>query len=162
AYILSLVIIRPLERLRQGAEKVAAGDLDVKLPVTSSDEVSFLTENFNDMVRKLRESRAELERLSFTDGLTGLVNPRRLMESLSTEVERATPKQPACTVLMVDVDHFKQFNDTYGHPAGDAVLARVAGILKESIRSIDVAGRYGGEEFLLVLTETSMAGALEV
>lgn len=162
AYVLALVIIRPLERLREGAEKVAAGDLEVSLPVTGGGEVSYLTENFNDMVRKLRDSRAELERLSITDGLTGLVNRRRLMEALGNEVERANRKQHPCTVLMVDVDHFKQFNDTYGHPAGDAVLTRVAAILRESIRSIDVAGRYGGEEFLLVLAETTMTGALEV
>ena len=158
AYILSLVIIRPLERLREGAAKVAAGDLDVNLPVTGGGEVSYLTEIFNDMVRRLRESRQELERISITDSLTGLVNRRRLMEALSTEVERANRKQHPCTVLMVDVDHFKQFNDTYGHPAGDAVLTRVAAILRESIRTIDVAGRYGGEEFLLLLTETTMTG----
>lgn len=162
AYILALVIIRPLERLREGAEQVAGGNLDVSLPVTGGGEVSYLTEHFNDMVRGLRESRAELERLSNTDGLTGLVNRRRLMEALGTEVERATRMKHPCAVLMVDVDHFKQFNDSYGHPAGDAVLARVAAILRESIRSIDVAGRYGGEEFLLVLTETTMSGALEV
>jgi diguanylate cyclase (GGDEF)-like protein len=157
-----MVIIRPLERLQRGAEKVAAGDLDVNLPVTGGGEVSNLTENFNEMVRRLRESREELERISITDGLTGLVNRRRLMEALATEVERANRMQHPCAVLMVDVDHFKQFNDTYGHPAGDAVLARVAALLRESIRTIDVAGRYGGEEFLLVLTETTMAGALEV
>lgn len=162
AYILSLVIIRPLERLREGAAKVAAGDLDVNLLVTGGGEVSYLTEIFNDMVRRLRESRQELERISITDGLTGLVNRRRLMEALGTEVERANRKQHPCTVLMVDVDHFKQFNDTYGHPAGDAVLTRVATILRESIRTIDVAGRYGGEEFLLLLTQTTMSGALEV
>jgi len=162
AYILSLVIVRPLERLREGAAQVAAGDLDVKLPVMGGGEVSYLTEIFNDMVRRLRESRQELERISVTDGLTGLVNRRRLMEALTTEVERAARTGHPCTVLMVDVDHFKQFNDSYGHPAGDAVLTRVAAILRESIRTVDVAGRYGGEEFLLVLNDTTMAGGLEV
>jgi diguanylate cyclase (GGDEF)-like protein len=162
AYALALVIIRPLERLREGAAKVAAGDLDVDLPVISGGEVGYLTEMFNDMVRRLRESRKELERLSVTDGLTGLVNRRRLMEALAVEVQRATRTGASCSVLMVDVDHFKQFNDTYGHPAGDAVLTRVAAILRESIRAVDVAGRYGGEEFLLVLTDTTMPGALEV
>lgn len=162
AYALSLVIVRPVERLRNGAEKVAAGDLNVDLPVVGGGEVGYLTEVFNDMVRRLRESRQELERLSVTDGLTGLFNRRRLMESLEAEVERAARTQEPCSVLMVDVDHFKQFNDNYGHPAGDAVLTRVAAILRESIRNVDVAGRYGGEEFLLVLTNTTMAGALEV
>jgi len=162
AYALSLVIIRPVERLRNGAAKVAGGDLEVDLPVVGGGEVGYLTEVFNDMVRRLRESRKELERLSVTDGLTGLFNRRRLMEALASEVQRATRTQEPCSVLMVDVDHFKQFNDTYGHPAGDAVLTRVAAILRESIREVDVAGRYGGEEFLLVLADTTMAGALEV
>jgi len=162
AYALSLVIVRPVERLRNGVAKVAAGDLDVDLPVVSGGEVGYLTEVFNDMVRRLRESRKELERLSVTDGLTGLFNRRRLMETLATEVHRSIRTQEPCSVLMVDVDHFKQFNDTYGHPAGDAVLTRVAAILRESIREVDVAGRYGGEEFLLVLSNTTMTGALEV
>jgi diguanylate cyclase (GGDEF)-like protein len=162
AWILSLVIVRPLQRLRDAAARVAAGDLDVNLPVTSGDETGYLTQVFNDMVRRLRESREELERLSNTDALTGLFNRRHLMETLTREVQRATRTEEACTVLMIDVDHFKRFNDTYGHPAGDAVLARVAGILQESIRSIDIAGRYGGEEFLLLLSNTTMAGGLEV
>jgi diguanylate cyclase (GGDEF)-like protein len=114
------------------------------------------------MVGRLRESRRELERLSVTDGLTGLVNRRQLMKALGVEVKRAARNDEPCSVLMVDVDHFKQFNDTYGHPAGDAVLTRVATILRESIRDVDVAGRYGGEEFLLVLTNTTMVGAMEV
>ncbi|HWA57946.1 MAG TPA: diguanylate cyclase [Gemmatimonadales bacterium] len=162
AYLFSLVLVRPVERLRNGAAKVAGGDLDVHLPVTGSDEVAYLTEVFNDMVRRLRESRVELERLSNTDGLTGLFNRRRLMEALGAEVARATREEKPCSLLMVDVDHFKQFNDAWGHPAGDAVLSRVATILQESIRTVDVAGRYGGEEFLLVLAETGMPGALEV
>jgi diguanylate cyclase (GGDEF)-like protein len=63
---------------------------------------------------------------------------------------------------MIDVDHFKKYNDTYGHPAGDDVLVKIASILKESVRSVDYAARYGGEEFLLILTETPLDGALEV
>jgi diguanylate cyclase (GGDEF)-like protein len=162
AYILSLVILRPLGRLRDGAARVASGDLEVNLPTSGGDEVDYLTEVFNDMVRRLRGSRAELERLSNTDGLTGLNNRRRLMEALAVEVERAKRNGQPCSLLMVDVDHFKQFNDAYGHPAGDAVLTRVAAILRESIRTVDVAGRYGGEEFLLVLANTTMEGALDV
>ena len=162
SYILSLVIVRPLERLRAGAARVAAGDLEVDLPVVGGGEVAYLTQVFNEMVGRLRESRKELERLSVTDGLTGLVNRRQLMKALAVEVKRAARGNEPCSVLMVDVDHFKQFNDTYGHPAGDAVLARVATILRESIREVDVAGRYGGEEFLLVLTNTTMSGAMEV
>lgn len=162
AYILALVLVRPLQRLRDGAARVAGGDLEVDLPAGGGDEVGYLTEVFNDMVRRLRESRVELERLSNTDGLTGLHNRRRLMEAVTAEVTRSATANEPCTLLMVDVDHFKQFNDAYGHPAGDAVLRRVAAVLRESIRAEDAAGRYGGEEFLVVLRNTPMAGALEV
>jgi diguanylate cyclase (GGDEF)-like protein len=162
AYGLGLVIVRPLNRLTAGAAKVAAGDLEVDLPVISGGEVGYLTEVFNHMVLRLRESRKELERLSVTDGLTGLANRRRLMQALGSEVVRAERNAHAFSILMVDVDHFKKFNDTFGHPAGDAVLARVAAILREATRDVDLAARYGGEEFLLVLADTMTPGALEV
>src|SRR3989475_8488572 len=89
AYLLSLLIVRPLDRLAQAAGKVAKGDLDVDLPVTTGGEVGYLTEVFNNMVARLRESRADLERLSITDALTGLSNRLRMMEVLENEVRRS-------------------------------------------------------------------------
>jgi diguanylate cyclase (GGDEF)-like protein len=162
AYLLSLLILRPIDRLRLGAAKVAAGDLDVDLPVVSGGEVGYLTEVFNDMVTRLREGRRDLEHLSVTDGLTGLYNRRHLMETLNEEVNRAHRHGRGFAVLMADIDHFKQYNDTYGHLAGDKVLVRVAEILREAIRNVDYAARYGGEEFFVMMPETALEGAAEV
>jgi len=176
AYILGLLIVRPLNRLSAGAAKVAAGDLSVDLPVVGGGEVTYLTEVFNDMVTRLREGREaldainetlrvkneELQRLSLTDGLTGLDNRRQLMQTLESEVERFRRHGHGFAVVMLDVDHFKDYNDSHGHLAGDDVLTRVGGLLRECTRGVDCSARYGGEEFVLVLPETSVDRAVEV
>jgi len=161
-YFLGLLIVRPLDRLTKGAAKVAAGDLDVDLPVVTGGEVGYLTDVFNNMVARLRESREELERLSATDPLTGLFNRRRMMEALDHEVRRSRRLKHPFAVLMADVDHFKRYNDANGHPAGDAVLKKVADILREATRDVDVAARYGGEEFFVLMPETEGARAADV
>jgi len=161
AYVLGLLITRPLNRLTRGAARVAGGDLDVDLPVVGGRELRYVTEVFNDMVTRLRESRRELERLSITDDLTELYNRRYVMEALGNEVRRSRRLEHPFALLMLDVDHFKEYNDAYGHLAGDAALARVAAILKESTRDVDCAARYGGEEFVVLLPETEAQGATE-
>ncbi|HSE94772.1 MAG TPA: diguanylate cyclase [Methylomirabilota bacterium] len=167
AYLLELTIVRPLDRLTAGATRVSAGDLDVQVPVVDRSEVGYLTSVFNHMVTRLREARdalaarnQELQELSITDGLTGLHNHKHLIETLEAEVARARRLQHQFSILMIDLDHFKGYNDTYGHLAGDQVLTRVSALFRETIRSIDYAARYGGEEFLLLLYEVGMDGAL--
>jgi diguanylate cyclase (GGDEF)-like protein len=163
AYWLGIIIVRPLERLAEGAAEVSSGDLHVDLPETGGGgEVGALTTVFNFMVRRLREHRQELERLSVTDGLTGLANHRSLMQRLKEEATRSARSKRSFSVIMADVDHFKMYNDSFGHPAGDVVLKRVGALLKDSTRTIDCVGRYGGEEFAAILPETEMVGALEV
>jgi diguanylate cyclase (GGDEF)-like protein len=161
AYLLSLLIVRPLDRLTQAAGKVAKGDLDVDLPVTTGGEVGYLTEVFNNMVARLRESRGELEKLSVTDALTGLSNRLRMMEVLDNEVRRSRRLRHHFSVVMADVDLFKRYNDEHGHPAGDVVLQRVAAIMREASRDVDFVARYGGEEFLIMMPETELEGASE-
>ena len=161
AYILGVLIVRPLNRLTQAAAKVAKGDLEVGLPVTTGSEVGYLTGVFNNMVARLRESRAELERLSVTDPLTGLFNRLRMMEVMENEVRRSRRLHHEFAVVMADLDLFKRYNDEYGHPAGDVVLKRVAGIMREASRDVDFVARYGGEEFLIMMPETSIDGAAE-
>ena len=160
-YVLGLVIVRPLERLTAAAAKVAAGDLTVDLPVGGTGEVGYLTHVFNTLVGRLREreSQAELERLSVTDALTGLYNRRYLMGTLASEAQRSRRLRRPFSVLLADVDHFKQYNDTQGHPAGDAALVKVADILRKQTRAVDCVARYGGEEFLVVLLETTVTTA---
>ncbi len=99
--------------------------------------------------------------LSVTDGLTGLHNHRHFKEAIATEVRRAVRYKKSLCVVMIDIDHFKHYNDTNGHPAGDRVLQKLAMILRELARDTDIVARYGGEEFVLVLTETTKEGGVE-
>jgi diguanylate cyclase (GGDEF)-like protein len=164
AWVLGLLIAHPLGRLTAAAAKVAAGDLSVELPGGGVGELGYLTRVFNTLVARLREreSQAELERLSVTDALTGLYNRRHLMGTLASEVQRSRRLRRPFSVLLADVDHFKQYNDTHGHPAGDVALAKLADILRKTTRGVDCVARYGGEEFLVMLLETTVGTALIV
>lgn len=104
----------------------------------------------------------ELQRLSTTDALTDVSNRRHLDATLKTEMERARQSGLPLSVIMLDVDHFKKFNDTYGHDQGDRVLKMVGEVMKSSVREYDVPCRYGGEEFTIVLPATDANGALAV
>jgi len=113
--------------------------------------------------RELELKNAELAQLSMRDGLTGLANRRRFDEALLTECGRARRDQSHLSLLLMDVDFFKKYNDTYGHQAGDDCLKRVATALAEAVRRpADLAARYGGEEFVLVLPGTPAEGATHV
>jgi len=162
AYGLGLLIVNPLDRLTLASNRVAGGDLNVDVPASGGGELSHLTGVFNDMVRRLREGRAELERLSVTDELTGLANRRRLVAELERELRRSDRHGHPFAILMLDVDRFKHFNDTWGHPAGDVVLKRLANTLRECVRDVDTVARYGGEEFMVILPETPAAEAARV
>jgi len=105
------------------------------------------------------EMHARLERLAVTDGLTGLMNHRKFQERLAEEFLRASRHASAFSLLMGDIDYFKRINDTYGHPAGDAVLKTVAETLAKAARKVDLVTRYGGEEFALLLVQTDVAQA---
>ncbi len=105
---------------------------------------------------------SELTRLATTDGLTGLYNHRMFQERLTEEIMRAKRYKRKLFILMIDIDHFKKFNDMYGHQTGDEVLKTVARIIKENTRSIDFAARYGGEEFVIILPDTDCKNALTV
>jgi len=158
AYVGSL-IVRPLQRLSGVAAKAAAGDTSVELPTGAGGEVGQLTQVFKNLVSRVREreGQGELERLSVTDALTGLYNRRHLMGTLANEVQRSRRLRRTFSVLLADVDHFKQYNDTHGHLAGDAVLVKVAEIFRKMTRAVDSVARYGGEEFVVMLIEAPIA-----
>jgi diguanylate cyclase (GGDEF)-like protein len=99
--------------------------------------------------------REQMHSQAATDGLTGLWNHRRMQELLAEEVRRSARYHRALSVLMLDVDSFKTFNDTYGHPQGDQLLRSIATILRANVRTVDHVGRYGGEEFVIILPETA-------
>lgn len=110
----------------------------------------------------LHVAYAELERLAMTDELTDVANRRAFLAQLETERQRALRYERPASLVMLDLDHFKQVNDRHGHPAGDQVLKHFGGLLRNHLRSEDLAGRLGGEEFGLLLPETEAPGALSV
>jgi len=176
AYILGATIVSPLRRITQGADQVAAGNLAVALPVNTHSEVGYLTQVFNHMVDRLRRSREELDnvnselqeknnklhQLAITDELTGLFNRKHLMETLNAEITRSKRNDHSFALLVIDIDHFKLINDTYGHQKGDEVLHLLGYIFNDTVRSCDYVARYGGEEFIVILPEVGTADGLEV
>lgn len=117
---------------------------------------------FRQLVKKLAEARRLLETLATTDPLTGLSNRRQIMARLEEECERIQRGGIGLSCIMLDVDHFKQVNDTYGHQQGDEVLKMIASQARASLRAYDVVGRYGGEEFIVLLPETDLETAQAV
>ena len=111
-------------------------------------------------IETTRADNHRLEALAQTDPLTQLVNRRALTITLVTEMERVRRYNAPLAMLLVDLDHFKLINDTYGHLAGDDVLFAVASVLQRAVRSVDTVARYGGEEFVIVLPETGKQGAM--
>ncbi|MBT3252572.1 MAG: diguanylate cyclase [Candidatus Marinimicrobia bacterium] len=122
-----------------------------------------LEELVEDRTAELQIANKRLEELSRVDGLTGIANRRRLDEELDREWKRMLREKRPLSVVLCDIDHFKLYNDTYGHGGGDECLIRVANAIKDSVnRPGDLTARYGGEEFCLVLPETSGMGALQI
>ncbi len=106
-----------------------------------------------------QEEMLHLERVALTDPLTGLPNHRTMMDHIEEELMRCQRTRESCAVVFIDLDHFKHINDTWGHRAGDAVLREASSRLKESSRQGDVVGRYGGEEFVMLLSDTNLQAA---
>ena len=159
------VWISGLAPIRDGAGRIVAATA-ADLPALSVSESESLRgdgrQTFAAMLQStaVRLSRAEID--AITDALTGLYNHRYLHERLSEELHRAREQQRPLSVLFLDLDHFKGYNDANGHSAGDAVLREVAHLIEQSVRSVDVAARYGGEEFVVLLVETGRETALAV
>jgi diguanylate cyclase (GGDEF)-like protein len=143
-------------RLVKAAERLAAGDaaVAVKLPPGGGLERKLATA-INDLSLALAAS----QEAASIDRMTGVSNRQSLLGGLFTEVERASRYGRAFSVAFVDIDHFKAVNDTYGHGVGDMVLRGVAQVIKANLRSTDTIGRYGGEEFMLLLSETDVEDA---
>jgi diguanylate cyclase (GGDEF)-like protein len=149
-----LVLVEPLAAAQRSArEQDADEQADRRRTLTATaEQIALALANL-----RLRDT---LKSQSIRDPLTGLFNRRFLEESLERECRRSIRSSRTLSVMMLDIDHFKRFNDTFGHDAGDAVLREVGAVLRSFFRGEDVACRYGGEEFALVLTDTTAEGAL--
>jgi diguanylate cyclase (GGDEF)-like protein len=143
-------VVEPIEALSAAAKRIGAGDADVRAPIRGDRELMELGIALNDMADKLKE-RAR------TDDLTGMPNFRAFRERIDAEIERASRYQTQFGVLVLDLDRFKNYNDTYGHLAGNDALQRVASIIREAVRAVDFPARYGGEEFAVVLPQTDIS-----
>ena len=151
AWALVVRLIRPIEALIEGARAVSSGDYSHEVQVFSRDEFGYLGTVFNEMTRALRATHSQLEQMARMDELTGLFNRRHLDAALAAELARARQDGAPLGVLMLDLDHFKAFNDRFGHPEGDAHLKAVANLLRGHVRPTDTVARYGGEEFMVLL-----------
>lgn len=125
----------------------------------TTPEVKKISEALFNMSQKVADTQNALELLSSTDQLTSLSNRRKLEECLEQKLKEST-RGSSFSIIMIDIDRFKTINDTYGHEIGDHVLIHAARLMHESIRTSDILGRWGGEEFLLILPQTSLEGAL--
>ena len=186
-YVIKRTLGQPLRQMSDFVGQLNIdniGDRHFVLKDKGKHELHQLTDKLNQMAATLRNSVAEnaalyaelkemnrtlesqvaertreLQRVASTDMLTGLHNRRKLDEVLGYEVERVHRYGGGLAVILLDIDHFKQTNDSYGHPAGDRVLAAVAAILRSGARSIDSVGRWGGEEFMVICPQTELEGA---
>jgi len=181
------LVVRPVKALSVMAGHLAEGKLNHRVRVDTRDELGMLAEAFNltaeelteytqDLERKIRERSQEivekneqLERanrrlaeLATTDQLTSLANKAHWLTRLEFEVLRAKRGGHRLCLLMLDVDHFKHYNDTHGHLAGDRLLSQLAALLRQELRATDIAGRFGGEEFGMVLMDTRLRSAANV
>lgn len=179
AYAVNASVTRKIVDMTRSAAELRAGNLEVTVKAETGDELGELAETFNAMTlrvkdlvenleenvrqrtseldrknRELDEKNRALEILSLTDRLTGLCNRRRLDQTLRAELRRARRYHKPFSVIMIDIDHFKDVNDMHGHQTGDDVLVRLADTFIALARETDTVGRWGGEEFLIVCPET--------
>ena len=153
----------PILHLTEVTRSMARGDLSTAVGLRSKDEFGELATAFDTMREELRQDKQKLEELSVTDALTGLYNRRYLQTKLVEEVVRTNRFHRPLSMIFMDVDRFKSYNDSYGHQEGDKVLKGLAEVLlRDTRKKIDIAYRYGGEEFVVVLPETNGEQAVVV
>jgi len=163
------VILNPIAHMEQSTRKLAVGDFE-EVMIDRSDEIGKLAKHFNRMLdilrlrdeenkglyKKLELSYQQARSEAITDDLTNLYNYRHFRSRFSEELNRAARKKSPVSLAFVDIDNFKEFNDRFGHQAGDEALKIVADVITKQIRSSDIAARYGGEELVIILPETSI------
>ncbi len=183
-------ILYPIKKIKELAIKIENGNFDNLIDIETrdnKDEIKELSEKFNNMSKSLKKHNLELDLLieektknlteitnellkknedlnmiSRTDALTEIDNRLSIMEKLAVEASRSKRNLSTCGIIMIDIDHFKQINDKYGHYGGDIALKKIAMTIKKTIRAEDVVGRWGGEEFIVLLPNQNIEGTIKV
>lgn len=150
-----------LKSIIRGAHAVADGNLSYRVPMTRvADELSHLVEAFNYMIDTISNTHHHLVEKINTDTLTGLYNHKHFHERLETEFSRTLRHSHQLSLLFIDIDRFRDFNLQHGHDAGDAALAELGDIIRQTVRDIDICARYGGEQFAIALPESDQRAAI--
>jgi diguanylate cyclase (GGDEF)-like protein len=155
-------LLSPLRELGRVAHRLGEGVMGVRSPVTGNDEFTVLARHFNDMADRWESTQQTLSAEAAEDPLTGALNRRGTLAALDTELAIHTAKQRPLSILMLDLDHFKRINDHFGHAAGDRALIWVTGAMRAMLREGDRLGRYGGDEFLIILPATDKPQAQQI
>lgn len=160
-------LFRPLTNLTDALDRIRIGETvpDLAAEIMRSDEIGQLAEGVKMLQLSMYEERnlrKLTEQMAITDELTGLYNRHYLEKSIDSVITRSDRYNEPVTLVMFDLDHFKEVNDKWGHPAGDTVLKQTASIAKNLIRSSDMLVRFGGEEFILLMPHTAIAGGKSV
>ena len=148
-------VVKPIEEISAAARRIAARDLSARAPVKGDEEIAALGEAINHMA-------AELKSHARTDELTGLPNFRAFSEHIDAALLRADRYPERIGILVLDLDRFKKYNDTFGHAAGNEALRRVAATIAATVRNVDYAARYGGEEFAVVAPQVDAATLVRI
>ncbi len=154
------VIEKPVRSFVLSMKRVKEGNLDARIDIKSGDEFNFMADVFNQMVSELERSHRALETSAITDSLTGILNYGGFQGRLGDEFKRIARSRESLSLIIADIDNFKDINDTHGHPGGDLLLKKVAIILTQVPREIDIIARYGGDEFLVLLVNTGKEQAI--
>jgi len=164
-FVIIVRLLVPLHRIQAALDTLATGKTTINLPLSPRhDEIGLMRNavtSFRDSLIQREALERELKELSIRDPLTGCMNRRYLEETAKLEFARATRSQSPIGLLMIDVDHFKQFNDKFGHDVGDRVLRAVAETLRDHVRDSDLVCRFGGEEFVVLLPGASPEQTVE-